>query len=194
MKKKSNQKTSRSKVNQHANFKHGDAGTRLYNRWAAMRARCNRKTDKNYHSYGGRGIKVCKEWDNYSVFKKWAMENGFAPDLSIERIDVNGNYEPSNCTWITMLAQAKNRRTNYVITFNGKTQNLADWSKETGIHYYTMLNRLRNGWSIERMLTEVAFVGKNQNTGTYSSEEERHEAKIKYMREWRIRQKEKLTH
>ena len=85
--------------------KHGDAKgkkTRLYNTWCRMRARCNNPNNDKYKWYGGQGIKVCKEWDDYANFKKWALENGYTDELTIDRIDVTGNYEPSNCQWLTM--------------------------------------------------------------------------------------------
>jgi len=92
--------------------KHGDAGkkTRLYNIWVGMRNRCLNENNHKYKVYGGRGIIVCSEWSDFVVFKEWALKNGYEEALSIERVDVNGNYEPKNCTWIPLEDQAKNRR------------------------------------------------------------------------------------
>lgn len=95
---------------------HGGVNDRLYEVWGSMKKRCNNPNDKSYKNYGGRGIKVCKEWDeNYLSFKKWAYKNGYdenAPhgECTIDRIDVNGNYEPNNCRWISNAEQQKNKR------------------------------------------------------------------------------------
>lgn len=92
------------------NTKHGDAHTRLYHIWQNMKDRCYRSRNKRYKYYGGRGIKVCDEWFDYISFKLWALNNNYKENLTIDRIDVNGNYEPSNCRWITIQEQQKNKR------------------------------------------------------------------------------------
>ncbi len=93
------------------NIKHGFAGTRLYYTWHAMIKRCCNKKNSNYKDYGGRGIKVCDEWlHNFQSFYDWAMANGYTDELTIDRINVDGNYEPSNCRWATHKQQSMNRR------------------------------------------------------------------------------------
>lgn len=89
---------------------HSDGKERLYRIWGSMRFRCLTPTAANYHYYGGRGITICKEWDEYLTFRHWALRNGYADNLSLDREETNGNYEPGNCRWATAKQQANNRR------------------------------------------------------------------------------------
>lgn len=127
---------------------HGDTPTgkhkRLWEIWQGMKQRTSNPNKKSYERYGGRGISVCKEWrESYTKFRDWAIENGYSDDLTIDRIDVNGNYCPENCRWSTIKEQCNNRRTNVLIEWNGKTQNIAQWSEETGIPYKILNERYR---------------------------------------------------
>lgn len=127
---------------------------RLYRIWVEIRARCERKTKDCYERYGGRGIQVCPEWHDWDSFRLWALANGYQDDLTIERKDVNGNYCPENCMWITRGEQAKNRRTTCKITFNGVTMSAADWARHLGFKdRHSVLDRIRSGWSVEKALT-----------------------------------------
>lgn len=92
------------------NTKHGKCGTRIYRIWRGIISRCEIKTATSYENYGGRGISVCKEWHSFDCFYKWALENGYLDNLTIERINNNGNYEPKNCCWITKSEQSLNKR------------------------------------------------------------------------------------
>lgn len=125
---------------------HGDTPqgehNRLWQIWQGMKQRTCNPNNKAYARYGGRGITVCKEWlESYMAFREWALANGYADNLTIERIDNNGNYEPSNCRWTTHKEQCNNRRTNVLIEWNGKTQNIGQWAAETGIAYRVLHDR-----------------------------------------------------
>lgn len=147
--------------------KHGESHTRLFNIWANMRDRCNNAKNKRYDRYGGRGISVCKEWENdYISFANWARENGYKDDLTIDRIDVNGNYEPSNCRWANMKTQQRNRSNNHMVTIDGETKALAEWCEIYGNNLPLVSNRISNmGWDEETAIkTPSGGVGANQTT------------------------------
>lgn len=137
------------------NKSHGLSQHPLHRTWSHIKDRCNNPNDKKYDSYGGRGIKMCDEWNDFQRFYDWSMENGWEQGLTIDRINVNGNYEPDNCRWVTMKVQQNNRRDNKYITFNGKTQTMQQWCDELGIPHSTLWNRLNVlGWSLEKALNK----------------------------------------
>ena len=119
----------------------------------AMRERCNNPHNKRYNCYGGRGIKVCEEWDSFEAFRAWAQSSGYEKGLTIDRVDVNAGYHPGNCRWATRSEQNRNYRRNRMLTLNGKTQCVQDWAHELGLNSTTILFRLRSGMSVERALT-----------------------------------------
>lgn len=137
---------------------------KLYHVWAGMKSRCNNPNSNRYCDYGGRGIKVCEEWNgehDYINFRTWALKNGYSEGLSIDRIDVNGNYEPSNCRWVNQNIQSRNMRNNLNITYKGKTHVLQDWAKILNINPNTLYHRIYTlGWEVEN-----AF--ENHNTDNY---------------------------
>lgn len=134
-----------------ANKTHGLTHTREFTIWMNMKSRCNNEKAKDYPSYGGRGISVCKRW--IESFASFLLDMGNCPrGYSIDRIDVNGNYEPSNCRWATSTQQANNTRANRIIEFDGKTQTLAQACASRGLNYKTVHKRLRDGWTIEKSL------------------------------------------
>lgn len=134
---------------------HGDTKTRLYAIWTSMKQRCKNERTNNYHLYGGKGIRVCDEWQNYIPFKAWAMANGYESTLSIDRIDNSLGYSPSNCRWVTMKAQQNHRSNNHDIAFKGKEQTLTKWAEEIGVPVKALSARIiDHGWDIERALTE----------------------------------------
>ena len=136
----------------HHNYGHHMTDTRIYAIWCTMKARCNRPNSHKYQSYGGRGITVCEEWQEFLPFYEWAMANGYCENLTIDRIDNNGDYCPENCRWVTRKAQANNTRRNCVIEFNEEIHTLKEWSEITGISYSTLLHRKARGWSTEKIL------------------------------------------
>lgn len=125
-------------------MKHGMTGTRIYKIWCKMKERCYNSHHNSYIYYGGRGITVCAEWlNNFQAFYDWAMANGYADNLTLDRIDSNGNYEPSNCRWATTAEQSNNKRNSQYITHNGKTQTKAQWAKEIGTDKTVIEKRLK---------------------------------------------------
>lgn len=135
-------------------MKHGKCNTKIYRAWDSMKDRCRNKNCNNYKNYGARGITYCDEWEEFDNFYNWAMENGYSDELTLDRIDVNGNYEPSNCRWATYDEQARNKRTNRIITYNGETKCVKDWAEFLGIDSHLLSARLnRLGWDEEKALT-----------------------------------------
>lgn len=147
----------RMKVNSYRATHHGST-ERLYRIWRAIINRCYNKNDTRYKDYGGRGIAVCDEWKkDYSSFREFALNNGYDPkckygDCTIDRINVDGNYCPENCRFVSFLVQENNKRNNRTLTYKGKTQTVAQWAKETGIKPGTLYSRVERGWSADRAL------------------------------------------
>ena len=134
--------------------KHGQYGTRLYRTWANMKQRCLNPSRPDYKHYGARGIKVCDEWMEFKNFADWAMQHGYSDNLTLDRIDVNQGYNPSNCRWVNLKVQENNRSNNILIAFNGVVHTRQEWSEITGIKYTTIRNRLDNlHWPIAKALT-----------------------------------------
>ena len=129
---------------------HGMAHTPLHNKWMSMKERCNNPNCKSYKRYGAKGIKVCSEWeDSFQSFYDWSMASGYKEGLTIDRIDNSKGYSPDNCRWATSAEQNRNYSRNHLVTYNGKTQCIADWAKETGINRATILFRLQAGKPLE---------------------------------------------
>lgn len=133
---------------------HGCTHTRLFKIWSGMMERCYRPAHPYYSDYGGRGITVCDEWKkNFLPFKNWADANGYADNLTLDRKDNNGNYEPSNCRWATVKEQQNNKRNNHRVTLDGVSRTITEWSEILGIKKTTIKERLKSGWSDEKALT-----------------------------------------
>lgn len=141
---------------------HGEKKTRLWHEWRAMKQRCS-KNFRYHQNYYDRGITVCEQWkSSYIEFRNWAISNGYADDLTLDRIDNDKGYYPNNCRWATVKEQANNKRNNLKLTLNGITHTSAEWAEITGINRTTISKRVKAGWSDEKALTEKPF---NKNRG-----------------------------
>lgn len=130
--------------------KHNMSETKIYKIWDKMKRRCR---DKNNKNYGGRGIKMCDEWkDNFISFYNWAINNGYKDNLTIDRIDVNGDYCPENCRWATYKEQANNRRNNRFLFYDGHKFTVSELAEKYGIKRATLSQRLKLGWNIKKAL------------------------------------------
>ena len=134
------------------NRRHGMSQTPEYYAWRAMKHRCSAEQSPDYKYYGARGIRVCDRW---LKFQNFYADMGKRPssEHSLERIDNNGNYEPTNCKWATRREQTVNRRRNRFLTFQGRTLTIADWARETGLSHDCIWRRIDNDWSVEKALT-----------------------------------------
>ena len=132
---------------------HKMSGSRLHNIWKSMKERCYNSGHDQYKDYGGRGISICNEWRNdFMSFYNWAINNGYADNLTVDRIDNNGDYCPENCKWSTRKEQSNNQRTNHLLTYNNKTQTMAQWAEEVGLNPHTLQTRISRGWSVQDAL------------------------------------------
>ncbi len=138
--------------------KHGRSYERLYAIWGGMKRRCHHVNAKNYPQYGGRRIFVCDEWRaDYETFRKWSMENGYADNLTIDRIDNDKGYEPENCRWVTARVNQRNRRNNKHYEIWGETKSLAEWSSDPRckVEYSVLWERIHDGWTPEEAMIKV---------------------------------------
>ena len=133
--------------------KYSESYYRIYRIWSGMKQRCYNQKSPEYKWYGGKGIAVCDEWlHDFKAFYNWAITNGYADDLTIDRKDNSKGYSPDNCRWATNKEQHNNQSNNVKITYNNKTQTLKQWSEELNVNYSTLRMRIERGWSIERAL------------------------------------------
>ena len=184
----------------HPNVKHGcardDAMTLEYRSWVQMRSRCRNPKHHAWALYGGRGITVCERWDDFATF---LTDMGPRPSTkhSLDRIDVNGNYEPGNCRWATATEQGNNRRDNRYLTHNGQIKTIALWADELGLCVQMIHGRLKRGWSEsdalsvqsnERKMRFVSCNGKRQSIAAWSRESgvPRHTIYTRLNRGWTI--------
>ena len=143
-------------ITSESNKKHGLSKHKLYYVRNTMINRCYNKKISKYKNYGARGISVCDEWldkeNGFINFYNWAMNNGYQDGLTIERKNVDSNYCPENCCWISSEKQAKNKTTTVFLTYNGETKPLSDWARDTGISWSTLYYRYKKGWDVNKIL------------------------------------------
>lgn len=135
--------------------KHGKSNERIYTIWDLMKRRCFDSNRVEYKNYGGRGITVCPEWLDAQNFTEWAYQNGYSNELTLDRIDNDGDYCPQNCRWVSRKEQSNNKRNNRLITHNGQTKTITQWAEENGLPYYVLKKRYdKLGWTFERAISE----------------------------------------
>ena len=136
---------------------HGETEGRLHKIWSNMKSRCYNPKRPDYSYYGGKGIKVCKEWlDSYIVFREWALNNGYKEDLTIDRIDSDKDYSPDNCRWANRLEQCLNQKRTRRFTYKGETKTASEWSVIYGVPSRALRGRMDKGWNMEdALLTPV---------------------------------------
>lgn len=134
---------------------HGLSHTKLDQIYQNMVRRCTEPTNKRYANYGGRGITVCAHWlQDKPGFFIWALESGYAAGLTIERKDVNGNYEPGNCCWIPMARQQANTTRSHFLEWERRRQTISDWARELGVKPQALRHRVDRGWQVQRIFTQ----------------------------------------
>lgn len=135
--------------------------TRLVHIWKNMIARCYNEKNVSYIRYGAKGIGVCDSWkNNYEIFEKWALKNGYADHLTLDRIDNSKGYEPINCRWATYKEQANNTRTNVFIEYNGISKTISEWADILNVNPKTIYNRRHKGWDDKRIITTPFKTGR----------------------------------
>lgn len=149
---------------------------KIYKVWHGMLTRCNDHSHSGFHRYGGRGIEVCSEWVSFKSFVNWAILSGYDQSYSLDRIDNNGNYEPSNCRWADRKTQSRNRENNVFYEYGGERKTIPEWAEIYDLKVITLACRLnRMGWSIERALLERP----SKKDGLYSANGE-----TKHLKDW----------
>lgn len=137
-------------------IKHGLSNTRLHKIWHSMYCRCYYKSTNQYKNYGGKGIKVCKEWkhiEGFVNFYNWSIANGYKDNLTLDRIDNNKDYSPQNCRWVTYKQQCRNKTNNVYYTFKNETKTSKEWCEIYNISQTTLNDRLKRNWTLEQALT-----------------------------------------
>ena len=151
-------------------IKHHLMDTRLYRTWQNMKRRCDTPLTDSYKYYGARGIKVCDEWldkeEGFLNFYNWAMTNGYKDNLTIDRIDVNGNYEPNNCRWVTQSENCRNRNNNVYLTKNGITKTIVEWCEEFNLNQKLVSHRAKIYNNVDEILSKENLLRKKHKSNT----------------------------
>lgn len=139
------------------NYKHGLRNHKLYNVWNGINNRCNNSNHERYSDYGGRGISLCSEWNDFVTFYTWSIDNGYTDGLELDRSNNDNDYCPDNCRWTTPVKQARNRRSNRYLTAFNETKLLCEWPEDIRckVGYKTLHKRLKDGWSNEDAITTI---------------------------------------
>lgn len=147
---------------------HGMSNTRLHNIWLTMRQRCSKPNCSAYYKYGAKGISVCDEWEkSFECFRDWSYSNGYSDTLTLDRINPRGNYEPSNCRWVTQKVQQNNRSNNIKLTYRGHTHSIIEWSEITKIPLRNLYDRYYRGWEINRIFEQPLRKSPTKRCSTY---------------------------
>ena len=146
---------------------HGMSHTRLHNIWLTMRQRCEKPNCSTYHKYGAKGIRVCDEWGSFESFRDWSLANGYTDLLTIDRIDPCGNYEPSNCRWVTQKVQQNNRSNNIYLTYKGNTHSIIEWSEIMKMPLRILYDRYYRGWETNRIFEQPVRKSPTKRCTTY---------------------------
>lgn len=137
--------------NPNGHLVHGLCSHPLYDVWQTMKQRCENPHSRGYRWYGAKGVCVCREWNDVTVFFDWAISHGYKKGLTIDRINTDGDYTPENCRWISIAEQQRNKSSNHLIEYHGERHSLTEWSKILGVPRTTLSNRIMYlGWSVDR--------------------------------------------
>lgn len=145
------------------NFKHNMRKSKMYQKWTSMKRRCTNPNSVDFKNYGGRGIAVCEEWNEFEPFMEWSLKNGYDDNLELDRKDNNLGYSPNNCRYVTKRENGSNKRNNHLITINGITKTISQWAEESGINRKTIQSRIKYGWEDKDLLLNPKL-GNNQFT------------------------------
>jgi hypothetical protein len=138
--------------------------SRIYTIWNGIKCRCYTKSSMSYKRYGAKGITMCNEWrTDFMIFYKWSIKNGYADNLTIDRIDSNGNYEPSNCRWVDRKTQCNNQRNNHYVIYKGERLTLSQVAEKYNINQHRLACRLLAGWDVNDAIEIPVFKGRKRN-------------------------------